>query len=213
MNTTPQTPQSLETEVDAQLAVAAGKTTEIARVQAAIDSMVVELAELDSRILIADENAAKLELDARLSGSKPPKASGEADTLHGAHRRLSSAIAQAKTLQAALAAERAEAFATATQLSKSIAGLEYSEKSREVAAAWNNFHTVFEDFSAAALHAGVPAGWNGHANFSPYEGMRVEAIEGARVKLPDHDQGKFNDAIGRSNAGRVQAKIDAVRLP
>ena len=206
------TPQSLEIEIDAQLAAAAGKTTEIARVQTAVDQMTVELAEFDSRILVADEQAAKLELQARLDGTKAPKPSAEGDALHGAHRRLSAAIVAAKGMQTVLAAERDEAIATATLLAKTIANNEFEEQSKRVAAAWAAYAVAFSEYSASAFASGQPFGWNGGATFGD-EGLKYEAVEGQRIRVLDYDQQVYQAAIGRSNGQRVMARIDAARLP
>ena len=216
MDTT-QTPEQIEnnpeTEIDRQLAAASVKTAEITRVQTAIDQMQAELGALDGRIAIADVAAADGELKARLDGVKPPKVNGESDTLHGSRRRLLAAVEAAKAMQADLAAQREEAFDTASMLAKNIASQEFADQAKRVADAWSVFLVAFGDYSAAAQHAGVTyAGWDGPANYSQFENLRVEAIEGVRVKIPDRDNQAYSAAIGRSNSGRVLAKIDAARL-
>jgi hypothetical protein len=209
--TTPQTPQSLEVGIDAELGVAAAKQSEIARVELAIGQMQTELDSLDGRIAAADAEGAAAELKARLDGGKPPKASSESDSLHGSRRRLLAAVEAARAMQNTLAGQRDEALKVADMLARNIASIEFAEQSRRVADAWVAYGAAFADYSAAAVSAGQPFGWAGNVAFSPQEGLKYEACEGQRIRVLDYDQHVYQAAIGRSNAGRVQAKIDASR--
>ena len=212
--TAKQTAEQIEAEIDQQLAVAAAKQSEIARVQTAIDQMQTELDSLDGRVAAADAEAAAAELKARLDGGKLPKASGESDSLHGSRRRLRAASTAARDMQAALAGERDDALKFADVLAKTIASQEFEVQTKRVVDAWSAFLVAFSDYSAAAQHAGITyAGWDGPANYSQFDNLRVEDIAGVRVKLPDRDNQAYSAAIGRSNSGRVLAKIDAVRMP